>query len=216
MRTRRSARQQRQRRSRQFETGLETSAGTIACQRSAGVCRRRPGRSQPRGGPTMKMGHERCEQHRAPSVPAGLPRSLPAAEPDRRAPGRRAWRPLPQLPDALGGDPFALPHSEALRRSRLRAAGTEPTGRTRREAEPGRQSTFGPPRRAVDGADLGTDWLRALMMATGWPALLAQLEIRSSPRSATRHGSAPSWRCSAIRPGRRSPPAATWMKRGLY
>jgi hypothetical protein len=28
----------------------------------------------------------------------------------------------------------------------------------------------------VDGADLAPDWLRALMTATGWPALLAQLE----------------------------------------
>jgi hypothetical protein len=27
----------------------------------------------------------------------------------------------------------------------------------------------------VDGADLAPDWLRALMMATGWPAFLVQL-----------------------------------------
>jgi hypothetical protein len=32
------------------------------------------------------------------------------------------------------------------------------SGRTRSEAEPGRQSTFGSPRRALDGADLAPDW----------------------------------------------------------
>jgi hypothetical protein len=45
-----------------------------------------------------------------------------------------------------------------LRRSRLRAGrhhGTRWSGQTRREAQPGRQSTFGSPRRAVDGAELG-------------------------------------------------------------
>jgi hypothetical protein len=31
------------------------------------------------------------------------------------------------------------------------------------------------PRRALDGADLAPDWLRALMMATGWPTLLVKL-----------------------------------------
>ena len=51
-----------------------------------------------------------------------------------------ARRALPQLADALAGDPLALPHAEALRRSRLRSRRreTSSSGRTRCEAEPGR------------------------------------------------------------------------------
>jgi hypothetical protein len=74
----------------------------------------------------------------------------------------------------------------------------------------------------VDGADLAPDWLRALMMATGWPAFLAQLRdqrivaaIGDASWLGTGYGTFPEVFRKTARPITAASSDVT-MKRGLY
>ena len=72
--------------------------------------------------------------------------ALPAAQPDRPAPGGQARHPVPQLPDAPAGDPFALPRAAAARRSRPRARALGGPGARLSRAAPARSGVSPPAR----------------------------------------------------------------------
>ncbi len=59
-------------------------------------------------GQRLPAGHALRVERQHGHVVLGVRQRLPAAEPDRRGLGREAWRPLPQLPDAVAGHPFTL------------------------------------------------------------------------------------------------------------